>query len=78
MAFLSVVFTCPTVTRIQGPNLTTNLHGLNGCAYGAVLFDSGHPIVLAGDFSVVLTDEDIYNPRSWLKDALLQQKPRLL
>jgi exodeoxyribonuclease-3 len=32
--------------------------------------------VLAGDFNVVPTDEDIYNPRSWLKDALLQPESR--
>ncbi|WP_110951259.1 DNA ligase D [Pseudomonas bohemica] len=37
---------------------------------------SDHPVVLAGDFNVVPTDEDIYNPRSWLKDALLQPESR--
>src|ERR1700738_3199768 len=31
---------------------------------------------LSGDFNVVPTDEDIYNPRSWLKDALLQPESR--
>ena len=40
------------------------------------LFASGHPVVLAGDFNVVPTDFDIYNPRSWLKDALLQPESR--
>lgn len=36
------------------------------------------PVVLAGDYNVVPTDEesDIYNPRSWLKDALLQPESR--
>ena len=38
---------------------------------------SEHPVVLAGDFNVVPTDElDIYNPKSWKKDALLQPAPR--
>ncbi|MDH4566513.1 exodeoxyribonuclease III [Pseudomonas sp. BN414] len=37
---------------------------------------SGHPVVLAGDFNVVPTDFDIYNPRSWQKDALLQPESR--
>lgn len=37
---------------------------------------SEHPVVLAGDFNVVPTDFDIYNPRSWLKDALLQPESR--
>jgi exodeoxyribonuclease-3 len=40
------------------------------------LFESGHPVVLAGDFNVVPTDFDIYNPRSWRKDALLQPESR--
>jgi exodeoxyribonuclease III len=36
------------------------------------------PAILAGDFNVVPTDEvaDIYNPRSWLDDALLQPESR--
>ncbi len=33
-------------------------------------------VVLAGDYNVVPTDFDIYNPRSWLKDALLQPATR--
>lgn len=40
------------------------------------LMDTGHPVVLAGDFNVVPTDEDIYNPKSWLKDALMQPESR--
>jgi exodeoxyribonuclease-3 len=44
--------------------------------HAAGLLDSGQPVVLAGDFNVVPTDFDIYNPRSWLKDALLQPQSR--
>ncbi|MDF0729515.1 exodeoxyribonuclease III [Pseudomonas entomophila] len=40
------------------------------------LYGSGHPTVLAGDYNVVPTDRDIYDPRSWLKDALLQPESR--
>lgn len=40
------------------------------------LYGNGHPTLLAGDFNVVPTDMDIYNPRSWLKDALLQPESR--
>jgi exodeoxyribonuclease-3 len=40
------------------------------------LYKSGQPVVLAGDYNVVPTDFDIYNPRSWLKDALLQPESR--
>jgi exodeoxyribonuclease-3 len=40
------------------------------------LYDSGHPVVMCGDFNVVPTDFDIYNPKSWRKDALLQPESR--
>jgi exodeoxyribonuclease III len=40
------------------------------------LYDSGKPVVLTGDFNVVPTDFDIYNPKSWRKDALLQPETR--
>src|SRR5512133_1839575 len=45
-------------------------------AHAASLWKSGHPVVLAGDYNVVPTDFDIYNPRSWKKDALLQPESR--
>ena len=46
-------------------------------AHAAMLHGSGHPVVLAGDFNVVPTDElDIYDPKSWRKDALLQPESR--
>jgi exodeoxyribonuclease III len=40
------------------------------------LFDSGRPVILAGDYNVVPTDFDIYDPKSWKKDALLQPASR--
>jgi len=45
-------------------------------AHAATLQTADHPVVLAGDYNVVPTDQDIYNPRSWLKDALLQPESR--
>jgi exodeoxyribonuclease-3 len=45
-------------------------------AHAATLVDCGHPVVIAGDYNVVPTDFDIYNPRSWRKDALLQPQTR--
>ena len=44
--------------------------------HAAGLCKSGHPVVMAGDYNVVPTDFDIYNPRSWRKDALLQPETR--
>lgn len=44
--------------------------------HAATLCRSAQPVILAGDYNVVPTDFDIYNPRSWLKDALLQPETR--
>ncbi|WP_416203026.1 exodeoxyribonuclease III [Xanthomonas euvesicatoria] len=35
-----------------------------------------HPVALIGDFNVVPTDADIYDPKGWRKDALLQPESR--
>lgn len=40
------------------------------------LYASDQPVVLAGDYNVVPTDLDIYDPRSWADDALLQPQSR--
>ena len=46
-------------------------------AHAAGLCAAGYPVVLAGDYNVVPTDElDIYDPKSWKKDALLQPQSR--
>jgi exodeoxyribonuclease-3 len=44
--------------------------------HAKALHDSGHPVALAGDFNVVPTDADIYDPKSWRRDALLQPETR--
>ena len=44
--------------------------------HAKALAASAEPVVLAGDYNVVPTDFDIYNPRSWQKDALLQPQSR--
>jgi exodeoxyribonuclease III len=45
-------------------------------AHAKTLYNSRKPVVLAGDYNVVPTDFDIYNPKSWRKDALLQPESR--
>jgi exodeoxyribonuclease-3 len=45
-------------------------------AHAATFIKSKHPVALIGDYNVVPTDFDIYNPRSWRKDALLQPQVR--
>lgn len=44
--------------------------------HAQTLVDLEHPVALAGDFNVVPTDYDIYNPQSWRRDALLQPESR--
>jgi exodeoxyribonuclease-3 len=47
-------------------------------AHAASLVGSDRTVVLAGDYNVVASDEvcDIYSPRSYLNDALLQPETR--
>src|SRR6267378_6562895 len=44
--------------------------------HASALWQTGHPVVLAGDYNVVPTDADIYSTASWLDNALLQPAPR--
>ena len=47
-------------------------------SHAATLCRGGVPVVLAGDYNVVPTNDtsDIYSPKSWLNDALLQPQTR--
>ena len=45
-------------------------------AHARVLSSGDFPVVLAGDYNVVPTDFDIYDTKSWKKDALLQPESR--
>ncbi|HEX6994733.1 MAG TPA: exodeoxyribonuclease III [Gammaproteobacteria bacterium] len=44
--------------------------------HAKTLYDCGEPVVLAGDYNVVPTDDDIYSTKGWEKDALLQPETR--
>jgi exodeoxyribonuclease III len=44
--------------------------------HAKTLYASGKPVVLLGDYNVVPTDFDIYDPKGWKKDALLQPQTR--
>ena len=44
--------------------------------HAAGLYASEHPVALAGDFNVIPTDLDVYNPKSWQRDALMQPESR--
>ena len=45
-------------------------------AHASEIAAMGVPAVLAGDYNVVPTDQDIYSTKSWAKDALLQPQSR--
>jgi exodeoxyribonuclease-3 len=45
-------------------------------AHAKTLVSLPRPVVLAGDYNVVPTDFDIYDAKSWRKDALLQPESR--
>jgi exodeoxyribonuclease III len=44
--------------------------------HASTLVKLPHPAVIMGDFNVIPTDEDIYDPKSWRKDALIQPESR--
>lgn len=60
-----------------GPKFTYKLKWMDRLIeHAKALYDCGHPVVMAGDYNVVPTDFDIYSPKSWKKDALLQPESR--
>ena len=44
--------------------------------HAAGLLQSGHPVVLAGDYNVMPTELDVYKPERWLDDALFRTEVR--
>ena len=44
--------------------------------HGRTLLESGHPVVLAGDFNVMPTELDVYVPERWVDDALFHPRVR--
>lgn len=60
-----------------GPKFDDKLAWLDRLnAHAADLLAAKAPVVLAGDFNVVPTDQDIYPTTSWADDALLQPESR--
>jgi exodeoxyribonuclease-3 len=60
-----------------GPKFDYKLAWLDSLAVHAQnLLDSGAPALLMGDFNVIPTDEDVYRPERWRKDALFAPEAR--
>ena len=45
-------------------------------AHARELLDSGLPAMLIGDFNVIPTDQDVYKPERWAKDALFSPEAK--
>ena len=60
-----------------GPKFDYKLAWLDALmAHAQDLLDSKVPALLIGDFNVIPTDEDVYKPERWLKDALFAPEAR--
>ncbi len=46
--------------------------------HARTLLDSGAPVVLAGDYNVMPTSQDVYKPERWTQDALFAPEVRAL
>jgi exodeoxyribonuclease-3 len=67
----------PNGNPVPSPNFDYKLKWFERLnAHAQSLFDSGRPIVLAGDLNVVPTKADIYNEWLWREDAVLQPQTR--
>jgi exodeoxyribonuclease-3 len=60
-----------------GPKFDYKLKWLARLAkHARSLVDLPHPVALIGDFNVIPTDLDVYDPSAWKKDALIQPEAR--
>jgi exodeoxyribonuclease-3 len=60
-----------------GPKFTYKLAWFERLiAHAAELYATGLPVILAGDYNVVPTNDDIYPSKSWAKNALVQPETR--
>jgi exodeoxyribonuclease-3 len=69
----------PNGNPVPSPNFDYKLAWFERLlGHAQALIASGLPVVLAGDFNVVPTNNDIYNAGSWRFDAVLQPETRAL
>jgi exodeoxyribonuclease-3 len=60
-----------------GPKFDYKLAWLDALsAHAQDLLDSGAPTLLMGDYNVIPTEQDVYKPERWLKDALFAPEAR--
>jgi len=60
-----------------GPKFDYKLEWMDRLAdHARDLLGSGAPVVLIGDYNVIPTDQDVYKPERWAKDALFSPEAR--
>ena len=67
----------PNGNPLPGPKFDYKLSWIERLRrHAAGLLENERPVVLAGDFNVIPTDEDVYSPRAMASDALMQPESR--
>ncbi len=67
----------PNGNPAPGPKLDYKLRWFSRLTrHAAKLLEKGTPVVLAGDFNVIPTELDVYNPKGWEEDALFRPEVR--
>jgi exodeoxyribonuclease-3 len=67
----------PNGNPLPGPKFDYKLRWFDRLARRAAeLLKEGGPVVLAGDYNVMPTDLDVYNPARWVDDALFRPEVR--
>ena len=60
-----------------GPKFDYKLAWLDALhAHAQALLDSNAPVILLGDYNVIPTEQDVYKPERWAKDALFSPQAR--
>ncbi len=68
---------CPNGNPAPGPKFSYKLGWFQRLLdHAASLLALGLPVVLAGDYNVMPTDMDVYNPERWQDDALFRPEVR--
>ncbi|HUP12223.1 MAG TPA: exodeoxyribonuclease III [Niastella sp.] len=67
----------PNGNPAPGPKFDYKLRWMERLqTHAAELLVSGKPVVLAGDFNVIPTEQDAYKPERWVEDALFRPETR--
>jgi exodeoxyribonuclease-3 len=67
----------PNGNPFPGPKFDYKLRWFDRfITHAANLLETNSPIILAGDFNVIPTDLDAYNPERWIDDALFRPETR--